>query len=242
MTSVPLAFSWRRVLFANWPVDPGLLDDHLPEPFAVHEYDGNGWLTVVPFVNVDTRPRGLPARVGVDLPELNLRTYVVCDGEPGVYFFSLDAPSILAVLGARLTHRLPYYRAQMSVERSEGGIRFRSRRQHPGSPPARYVATYRPAGDPFTTDPYTLERFLTERRRLYTQSQNGRVRYTDVDHEQWTLYEASVETSENTLFRANGFAPPADEPVCYYSPGVSVVTMRSKRWRSSQNDGRTSRS
>lgn len=230
MTSVPLAFGWRRILFANWPIDPDLLAAHLPDPFAVHEYDGAGWLTIVPFVNVDTRLRGLPPRVGVDLPELNLRTYVVCDSEPGIYFFSLDAPSVFAVLGARLTHRLPYYNARISVEHAANEIRFRSRRRHPGSRSARYDATYRPVGEPFTAETGSREAFLTERRRLYTRSQTGRIRYTDVEHEPWPLYEASVETRENTLFRANGLTRPSQDPVCYYSPGVDVVTTPSKRW------------
>lgn len=228
--SVPLAFGWRHVLFANWPVDADLLDDHLPEALAVHQHDGTGWLTVVPFVNVDTRLRGLPAQVGVDLPELNLRTYVTCDGEPGIYFFSLDVASTAAVLGARLTHRLPYYYARMDVETADDEVRFRSRRLHPGDPPVRYEATYRPTGEPFAAEPGSLAEFLTERRRLYTQSQDGGVRHTDVSHDRWTLYEATVETAENTLFRANGFARPDGEPVCYYSPGVDVVTSRSKRW------------
>lgn len=230
MISVPLAFSWRYVLFANWPVDSNILDNHLPEPLNIHEYDSTGWVSIVPFVNVNTRPYRLPAGMGIDLPELNLRTYVVRDGEPGVYFFSLDTPNILAVLGARLTHRLPYYRAQMFIDSTANGIRFRSQRRHPGSRSAIYEATYQPVGKPFTAEPDSLARFLTERRRLYTQSQNGCIRYTDIDHERWTLYEASVETNENILFRANGFPHPATSPVCYYSPGVDVVTTRNKRW------------
>lgn len=230
--SVPLAFGWRRLLFTNWSIDSDILSTHIPEPFAVHEYDGRGWLTVVPFINVNTRPLGFPERWGVDLPELNLRTYVTHEGEPGVYFFSLDAPSTIAVLGARLAHRLPYYHAQMSVEHTANTIHFQSRRRHPGSQPVRYEATYQPRGDPFEAEPDSLALFLTERRRLYTLSQDGHVRYTDVDHERWTLYEASVETTKNTLFQANGFAHPAEEPVCYYSPGVDVVTTRSKPWGS----------
>ncbi len=166
----------------------------------------------------------------MDLPELNLRTYVVCDGEPGIYFFSLDAPSVLAVFGARLTHRLPYYYARMSVDYSTNGICFRSRRRHPGSRPASYAVTYRPTGSSFTAELDSLGAFLTDRRRLYTQSQDGQIRYTDVEHGPWILYDASVETTDNTLFRANGFGPPDTEPVCYYSPGVDVVTTPSKRW------------
>ncbi len=54
-----------------------------PDVPSVQTYDGVGWLTTVPFVNVDTRSRGLPEQAGFDVPELNLRTYVTYEGEPG---------------------------------------------------------------------------------------------------------------------------------------------------------------
>ena len=247
---VPLAFGWRDLLFDNWRVDEAVLDAHLPAALEVQPFDGSGWLSVVPFVNVDTRPRGLPPRAGVDLPELNLRTYVTCDGEPGVYFFSLDADGLLAVLGARLTHHLPYYYARIGLRRHVGSrhsadgrppdererfpraerVRFESRRLHPGDRPARYLASYGPTGEAFVPEPGTLAAFLTERRRLFTQATDGTIRYTDVSHEPWTLYPADATVRENTLFEANAFAHPGGEPVRYYSPGLDVVTSRSKRW------------
>ena len=47
-------------------------------------------------------------------PELNVRTYVTRDGKPGIWFFSLDAGSTLAVEGAKRLYRLPYHRARMT--------------------------------------------------------------------------------------------------------------------------------
>jgi len=227
---LPLAFGWRHLLFANWPVDTDVLDAHLPEPFAVQEFDGTGWLTVVPFTNVDTRPRGLPAAVGLPLPELNLRTYVTMEGEPGVYFFSLDADSLLATIAARLTHHLPYYNADVDVGWVDGRVEFSSYRRQPGDRPAHYRATYWPTGEPFTAEPASRAEFLTERRRLYTQAPDGSVRYTDVDHPPWTLYPAEADVAENTLFEANGFDHPDGDPLLLFSPGTDVTTTRSRRW------------
>ncbi|WP_313696214.1 YqjF family protein [Halorarum halobium] len=226
---LPVAFGWRHLLFENWPVDATLLNDHLPDALPAATHDGSAWLSVVPLTNVHVRPRGLPARAGVRLPELNLRTYVTHDGDPGVYFFSLDAQGVLSVLGARLLHHLPYFYARIDHRVEGDRVRFESRRLHPGSRPARYAVSYRPTGDPFEADPGSLAEFLTERRRLYTQGRDGAVRYTDVEHDRWTLHPAAVTTDENTLFEAGGFAHPESEPVCYYSPGVDVVTGPSRR-------------
>ncbi|WP_195155968.1 YqjF family protein [Halococcus agarilyticus] len=227
---VALAMDWQELLFANWPVDPDLVDAHLPDALAVDTYDGSAWLSVVPFTNAAVRPRGLPTRLGVDLPELNLRTYVTCEDTPSVYFFSLDAEGVLGVLGARLFHHLPYYYARMNHRRSESGTsRFESRRFHPGARPVEFAATYEPAGERFDPESDPLATFLTERYRFHTEAPDGTVRYSTVEHDPWPLYPANVRIDENTIFRANGFADPVREPVHYYSPGVEITTSPSKR-------------
>jgi len=243
---VPLHMGWRHVLFANWPVSPALVAAHLPDRLDVDTFDGDAWLSVVPFTNVDVRPTWWPAGWGLPLPELNLRTYVTHDGIDGVYFFSLDAQGVLGVVGARLFHHLPYYYARIDLEvvgsgvvsgvgsgAEEGAgtgptIRFESRRLHPGARPVHYRATYGPTGERFYAEPGSLDAFLTERYRYYTESQDGVRRYASIDHEPWPLYEATVEEAENTLFVANGFARPDGEPVLRYSPGVDTTASPSR--------------
>jgi len=242
--AVPLHMGWRHVLFANWPVSPALVAAHLPDCLEVDTFDGDAWLSVVPFTNVDVRPTWWPAGWGLPLPELNLRTYVTHDGIDGVYFFSLDAQGIVGVLGARLFHHLPYYYARIDLEVAESGVesgaesgaeegagtasavRFESRRLHPGARPVHYRATYGPTGERFRAESDSLDAFLTERYRYYTESQDGVLRYASIDHEPWPLYEATVAESENTLFAANGFDNPRGDPVVYYSPGIDVTAER----------------
>jgi uncharacterized protein YqjF (DUF2071 family) len=225
---VPLEMHWRELLFASWPVDPAIVAAHLPDALAVDTHDGDAWLSIVPFTNGSVRPRGLPEPLGVDLPELNLRTYVTVDGTPGIYFFSLDAAGALAVLGARLFHHLPYYYARVHHD-TAGPVRFESRRRHPGARPVHFAATYEPTGDRLDANPDSRAAFLTERYRFYTEAPDGTVRYSNVEHDRWPLYPADATIPKNTLFRANGFADPAGEPVCYYSPGVNIVASTSHR-------------
>ncbi|WP_121820097.1 YqjF family protein [Halostella salina] len=226
---VPLEMRWRHLLFENWPVDPDVLDAHLPAGLTPDVFDGLAWLSVVPFTNAAVRPKGVPGRLGVDLPELNLRTYVTRDGVPSVYFFALDAQGVAAVLGARLFHHLPYYYARISLTVDDGRVRFDSRRRHPGARPARFTGSYWPTGEPFRAADDPFARFLVERYRFYTEAQDGSIRYTDVDHPPWTLYPADAEVEANTLLSAHGFARPDAEPTYYYSPGLDVVASRSKR-------------
>lgn len=226
---LPLAMGWRHLLFQNWPVDPDVMDAHLPDGLTADTHDGAAWLSVIPFTNVAVRPRGLPARLGVRLPELNLRTYVTRDGVPSVYFFSLDAEGVAAVVGARLFHHLPYYYARIDLAADDDGVAFESRRLHPGERPAHYTARYRPTGEGFAAPDDPLAAFLVERYRFYTQAHDGSLRFTDVSHDPWTLYPATADVETNTLLSAHGFATPDADPVCYYAPGVDVTASRSKR-------------
>lgn len=226
---VSLHMGWRHVLFANWPIAPQIIEPHLPEALALDIHDGEAWLSVVPFTNVDVRPQIFPSGTGLPLPELNLRTYVRYDDTPGVYFFSLDAQGILAVLGARIFHSLPYYYARIDLIEGPDGIRFTSSRRHPGARPVRFEATYRPDGSPFSAESGTLPWFLTERYRYYTEALDGSIRHAEIRHDPWPLYDVEVDIRENTLFRANGFEPPATESVHFYSPGVDTIASKSRR-------------
>jgi uncharacterized protein YqjF (DUF2071 family) len=224
-----LHMGWRNVLFANWPVEPSVVGPHLPDALTLDSYEGQAWLSVVPFTNVDVRPAWAPDGFGVPLPELNLRTYVTRDGTPGVYFFSLDADGIAGVLGARLVHHLPYYYADIDLSVTDGRVVFESERRHPGTRPLRFAATYGPTGERFRAEPGTLAAFLAERYRYYTETPGGALRYATIEHDPWPLYRAAVTLAENNTFAANGFAVPDADPVHYYSPGVDTTASTSRR-------------
>jgi uncharacterized protein YqjF (DUF2071 family) len=224
-----VAFDWDRLLFEHHPVDPAVVEPHLPEGLEVDTYDGDAYLSVVPFVNAAVRPAALPKRAGLTLPELNLRTYVTHGDDAGVYFFSLDAEGVLGVAGARLFHHLPYYYARIHldvvgpVEDVPGDrVRFRSRRRHPGARPAVYEAAYEPTGPVERAEPGSLAAFLTERYRYYAAGPDG-LRYAQVSHERWPLQDATATVVENTLFDANGFDHPGGDPVRQYAHHLEVT-------------------
>jgi len=222
-----LEMTWRDTLFAHWPVAPAFVAERLPAGLEVDTYDGDAYLGVVPFEMADLRPRGSP--VGLSFGELNLRTYVRYEGQRGVYFFSLDADDRLGVSVARSAFRLPYYRAEMTVSSRDEGVRFRSRRTHPGEPPLAFDARYRPEGESFTADPGSLASFLVERYRFFTADDGGRLWAGDIEHEPWRLREAGATLARNGSFAANGFEQPAGEPHLLYADSIDVRAGRIRR-------------
>jgi uncharacterized protein YqjF (DUF2071 family) len=119
---LPVMFqNWYRLSFLHWPCDPARLQARLPVGLEIDTFDRTGWVGLTPFHLMGLRPPFLPAISCVsDFPEMNLRTYVRGPSGPGIWFFSLDAASAAAVLGARLTYGLPYYWSRMSVPQRKG--------------------------------------------------------------------------------------------------------------------------
>src|SRR5690349_2579316 len=94
-----LRMRWHEVLFLHWPVRREVLRPLIPRELELDIFDGWSWIAVVPFRMSGVRPRYVPAPMA--FAELNVRTYVKARGRSGVWLFSLDAASRLAVPAAR---------------------------------------------------------------------------------------------------------------------------------------------
>lgn len=211
---------WNRLLFAHWQIDAAKLRPLVPPTLALDVRDGRCWVAVTPFFLSGLRPRGLPPFPGTSsFPELNVRTYVTRDGKPGVYFFSLDAASALAVAGARISYHLPYYRAAMTMKSDGDWIDYRSKR---AGRPAELVVHYRPTGAPFVAAPGSLDHFLIERYALYVVHR-GRVTRGDIHHPPWRLRSAEVLLERNTIPAAHAIEVPGVAPLAHYSDRQDTV-------------------
>lgn len=197
--------SWLDLLFAHWPVEAAVLRRLVPSPMVVEEHDGSAWLGLTPFLLTALRLRGLPPLpVGSHFLELNCRTYVRVADRPGIYFFSLDAASPVAVLAARVGFRLPYrWSAMARSVAPDGWIDYRCRRRRDG---AELCARYRAAGSPRPAAPGSLEHFLVERYSLYAPLGRGRALRADIAHPPWLIAPAEAEVRVQTIAAAAGIA------------------------------------
>ena len=171
-----LAMGWHDLLFAHWRVPTEVLRPRIPAALEIDDFEGDAWVGVVPFRMSGVRPRFVPSMPGLSwFPELNLRTYVRHEGRAGVWFFSLDAASRVAVRLARATFHLPYFDARMSCTPLDGGgVEYESVRIHRDAPAAVFKGSYRPKGPAFASRPGSLAHWLTERYCLYSADAAGR--------------------------------------------------------------------
>lgn len=207
--------SWQNLLFVHWRVEARELRSLVPEALILEEHDGSAWLGQTPFLLTGLRPRLLPPVPFVsEFPEMNLRTYVRVGSKPGIFFFTLEAASRVAVLAARLTYRLPYRLADMTIRPEGEWIRYRSRRV--GKEDAEFVGRYRPVGETFEPAPGTREHFLTERYALYTVV-GDRILRGDIHHPPWRLRKAEAHIDRNTIPAAHGIRVLDAEPLLHFS-------------------------
>jgi uncharacterized protein YqjF (DUF2071 family) len=246
--------SWHDLLFAHWPVEPARLEPFLPAGLTLDLFDDRAWVGVVPFRMTNVTPRGSPNLPGVSaFPELNVRTYVrpLDPGgpyagrafrpggpegppqarRPGVYFFSLDATSRLAVLTARALYHLPYFPAAMRLDARDGVIHYTSRRASGAGQAAELVARYQPIGPAFAPQPGSLEYFLTERYCLYAADRRGRIVTADIHHRPWPLRPAEAEIRVNTMAGAAGIVLPETPPLLHFAARQDVVVWWPRRVR-----------
>src|SRR5690242_7753116 len=146
--------TWHDLLFAHWPVPVDTLRPLILPALTLDTYDGRAWVGVVPFRMRGVRPRFVPPIPWLSaFPDLNVRTYVVQGGQPGVWFYSLDAGNPLAVAAARAVFHLPYYHARMSCCVDGNSVEYASQRTHHGAAAATFVARYCPTGEGYRVSP-----------------------------------------------------------------------------------------
>jgi uncharacterized protein YqjF (DUF2071 family) len=233
---------WRSLLFLHWPVPVDLLRSLVPSSLEIDQFDGVAYAGVVPFAMEQVRPNWLPAALAFNFLETNVRTYVHRNGQPGVYFFSLEAASALAVWAAREFWGLPYHYAKMSFERESNGagrvgrdpragnaqlgdfdegdtLCYRSARR--GSDASHHVR-YRIGERIDTTSPDSLEFFFLERYLLYVQRKN-KTYMGQVHHSPYPAHLAHVLDVDDHLLQAAGIDTLGQAPeFAHFSPGVDV--------------------
>lgn len=211
---------WHDLLFLHWPIRPEYIRPLIPKAIELDTFDGWCWVGIVPFHMSGVRPRYVP--LPLSLPELNVRTYVKTAGKGGVWFFSLDAASWIAVRVARWLG-LPYYDARMKVECVADIIRYDSVRNHKNSARAEFRADYAPAGPIYRATPGTLDYWLTERYCLFTALNPDRVVFGEIHHPPWALQPAEIKLHVNTMTRPAGIELPEQRPLAHFARLQEVV-------------------
>jgi uncharacterized protein YqjF (DUF2071 family) len=218
---------WHRLLFLHWEVPAEVLRPLLHPRLSLDAFEGRCLVGAVAFTMQRVRPYAWapPFPTATEFHELNLRTYVHLEGgEPGVWFFSLDAASSLAVAAARTLWRLPYHRTDFSHADGDGRVVWGAERRWPGARAGLFGADFRVGAPLPSPSDGSLEFFLAERYQFYAAGRGGSLLRARVHHPPYPLHRAEVARAEaGPLLAAAGLGPPRGERLPdLFSPGVDV--------------------
>ena len=210
--------SWRNLAFLHWEVSVKELEAVLPEGLQPDLFHGKAYVGLVPFEMKNIRPAWCPKALGFNFLETNIRTYVLHKNEPGVFFFSLDASSLIAVKIARWIWHLPYFYSGMTFSNEQTTYEYSLKRDNNIQSNLKIKV-----GQPIPpSQPDSLEYFLLERYLLFTQLR-GRILRGQVHHVPYPARSASLIDFEDQLLEINGFTGLNTSPdLVHFSTGVDV--------------------
>jgi uncharacterized protein YqjF (DUF2071 family) len=210
---------WHAVIFAHWQVPIDLLRSVVPEGLDLDLFDGKAWISLVAFSIKRLRPRYLPSiSLLSDFHEINLRTYVLRNGKPGIYFLSIEAQKLGSTLMAKLITGLPYMKSD--IMRKENLYQSRNTKKD-----FRLQFRYEPL--PGIIEKNRLEKWLTERYCLF-QELSGRIYSHDIHHKEWPLQSVKID-SLNLRYKFKELLIDSKAELYHYSEGVQVPTWGKRR-------------
>jgi len=217
---------WHHLLFLHWEVPSAELQALLPPGLDLDTFEGKAYVGLVPFTLSGVRPILAPPLPWISsFHEINVRTYVHRNGrDPGVWFFSLDASSTIAVAAARAMYKLPYFHSHIDFTASRDEITFDAKRDDArGTMPAHARVHYAPTDmPPSRAEVGSLEFFLAERYLLYAADEQHNLYRARVHHQPYPIQRADLRELDDTLVWAAGIRKQQEPQHRHYAREVNV--------------------
>lgn len=216
---------WDNLTFVHWRYDPEVVQALLPEGLRIDTFDGDAYVSLVPFEMKQATPRFVPPLPWIsNFAETNVRTYVVDSaGNRAVWFFSLEADRLAIVAFARLLLGFPYIWSDLTVEAENDRRRYETTKRRWPHRPRSTTAISIEIGHEIA-DPTDLDTFLTARWGTVARwpMKRGRLRHHPVDHPQWRIHDATLCEYHDESFEAAGLPTPTGEPIVRWVEAIDA--------------------
>ncbi|MEO0468141.1 MAG: DUF2071 domain-containing protein [Bacteroidota bacterium] len=189
--SVFLRAKWQDLILANYEIDPSVLRDLVPAGTELDIWEGKCYVSLVGFMFLQTRVKGVPIPFHQNFEEVNLRFYVKCpdDGawKRGVVFVKELVPKTAIALVAQRVYNEPYEAVPMRHQIKEAdGLRQVAYEWKYAGKWNRLAVSARPTPVGFV--PGSKAEFITEHYWGYTRKKDLRTAEYQVEHPAWEIY------------------------------------------------------
>lgn len=192
MTHTFLTAEWRKLIMAQYEVDPAALAPWLPRGVDLDLFQGRCYVSLVGFLFDRVRVLGLPIPFHTRFEEVNLRFYVARtepDGtrKRGVVFISELVPRAAITLIANSLYEEPYATLPMrrSIVSMPDSLAVSYSWRHRGTWQSVAVEA---DPTPQLIGPNSVEDFITEHYWGYTKRTRGNTSEYGVQHPRWQVY------------------------------------------------------
>jgi len=214
---------WNEALFLHWKVPAELLRPFIPKGLELDTFNGEAWISLVAFTMEKIRPKNLPAFAPVsDFHEINVRTYVIRNNKPGVYFLNIEAQKLVSAKLSKLLSGLPYQKAAMKRAPFKETHSYTSDLKKKGF---RFKAVYTVSDQAVAKTDTDL--WLTERYCLYLDKGPKIYRY-EIHHLPWELQQVELEEIQ-TNYHLGKIDLNRQPDLVHYSPGVEVIAWNKEK-------------
>lgn len=231
-----LTARWENLIMANYKVDPAILAPYIPQGTELDFWKGSSYVSLVGFMFLNTRVRGLSIPFYRDFEEFNLRFYVrynAPDGwRRGVVFLKEIVPKRAIAVIANTLYGEPYVRLPMTNEyevaedrlRVKYGWKFRGAWNHIEAVTGR---------KPIPLLENSEEAFIAEHYWGFTRQDKMRTSAYQVEHPSWRVYpvlDYDIQVDVEGLYGA-AFRPflEKDPDSVFMAEGSEVIVRQGEK-------------
>jgi len=229
-----LIAEWRKLILANYEIDPGILKKYLPAGTELDSWENKYYVSLVGFMVLKTKLHGLRIPFHSDFPEVNLRFYVRYrsgnDWRRGVVFINEFVPkhAITFVANKLYKERFVTYRLKHKCEIDKKlmiGYYWKKDQQW-----NKMEVTADPGLRELKRE--SKEEFITDRYWGYSSNNKNKTEEFRVEHPRWDIYpieQYSIDSNFKTIY-GNDFASLNDtKPASVFLAEGSPATIFTKK-------------
>ncbi len=190
MQKIFLTAEWRKLAMANYAIDKSLLKKYLPYKTELDFFGDTCYASLIGFMFMDTRMKGISVPLHKNFPEVNLRFYVrYKDGniwKRGAVFISEVVPLPALAFVANTIYGEHYetmrmnHTWQITDDSISAEYKWKKRDWHSFKVTAENKLTNIPTG--------SEQEFITEHYWGYTQRGATKTSEYGVEHPRWQIY------------------------------------------------------
>jgi uncharacterized protein len=234
MSKTFLTAEWRKLIMANYAVDKKILEPYLPHQTEIDLWNNTCYVSLVGFMFVNTKVKGIRVPCHVNFEEVNLRFYVrhYSNGKwrRGVVFISEIVPKPMLAFVANTIYKEHYKAMRMrhAWQPSENNLRveykWKKERWHSISVNAEPVSQ--------KIDPNSEAAFITDHYWGYTKIGEHETSEYSVEHPSWEVYPIKdyfIDVDFGKLYGADFKFLAAEKPLSVFLAEGSGIKVNSGR-------------